>query len=217
MPVISELPFDHSYVSLSVERDAKRSPGIHLSTILKDYMVTAGVNRKAGKDFTKIEQHLLFEQGFLWERLVKEYTDSDEYRQYEWDRFVELGLKPILDDEAGSGYIIRPGEQQMDGVYLTPDGINLKLFFYEEWKATKISPKRLNRESLPTIKPEWILQCAANCRVFKMTRAMIRVWHYGELPPLVQQFVVDWTAEEIEDAWKRILDHLQFMQRMGRA
>lgn len=211
MPTIAELPFDSKFISLSAERDAIRSPGIHLSSIIKDMLITAGIQKIRESKFSSDQQNLVFEQGFLWENMITEVINSKEYQQYEIDKLAELGLKGLIDDEvvASKGAVIRPGEQQLDGIYLTPDAINTRLWHYEEWKATSIRSAKFD---IASRKPQWLWQGAANCKVFGMTRTVFRVWHSGELPQTIKQWVVDWSTQEIEDNWKMILDHYEVMK-----
>lgn len=211
MPTIVPLPFDPRIISLSVERDAQRAPGMHLGTILRDRLATAGIKRAGSKAMTAGEQHLTFEKGFLWERAVYEYLQSPEAIQQEFDFWIENHLAVLADDaiRAGNGALVRPGECQMDGIWMTPDAANLKLWHIEEWKATCIKSFGFK---IPDRKPEWLWQCAAYARYYHMTRAVIRVLHHGQVPPVVNQFVIDWTQDEIETNWQQILQHYEFMK-----
>lgn len=211
MPTITELPFDASVVSLSYERDAIRSSGLHLSTIIKDMMITAGVAKKyKGRDFLPQELHLLFEQGFLWENLVKGYIESTENQCIEWDRFVATGLSPQIAQEIAKseGTLVRPGECCLDGIYMTPDAINLKLWHVEEWKATSL---RSQGFSIAAKRPEWLYQIAGYAKYYGMTKAILRVWHSGQVPPTVKQWILEFSTQEIEDNWDKIRQHRDFM------
>ena len=212
MPQISLLPFDVQTLSLSAERRAHRSAGIHLTSILKDMRITAGVERTYGKPLTNDQQHLIFQNGFLWENAVAEYIQTPENQQAEIDYWIgNFGLEEQRkkEIEETSGAIIRPGECSLDGIYMTPDGINVRLFYIHEWKATSIRAKNF---SIPTRRLEWIWQVGAYCKVFGMTRGIIRVWFTGDFPQQVNQYVLDYTQQEIDDNWKNILDHYHFMR-----
>jgi len=214
---INVIPFDPSIISLSAERHNRRSPGIHLSTIIRDRLITAGIQRysSSSKVQTTDEKHLTFEKGYLWESMVQEYINTPEWGRIEWDFFATRHLHQAINDsiQLSGGHITRPGEQQMDGIYLTPDAINIRTFSVEEWKATAIRAKNLN---IPERKPEWLWQAASYARKFGLTRAIIRVWHHADTPPSVQQVVVDWTEEEIESNWKSLLEHYEYMKEKGR-
>lgn len=205
MPVITKLPFDPRVISLSVERKAVRSNGTHLSSILKDMLITAGVGRSyKGRPMTPEEQHVLFETGFLWERMVAEYIASPENKQIEWDRFATQAAQAQTEvDVERSSDLVRPGECLMDGVYMTPDALNVRHWHMEEWKATAIRSKDFSIEER---RLEWLWQGAAYARYFKTNRVIYRVWHY-QIPQDVSQFVVEWGDEEIEQNWCNVVQH----------
>ncbi len=196
MPEIKKLPFDELSIDLSPEKDRPRSPGIHLSTIIKDMLRTAGINR-AGRGNSSISagaQHLTFEKGFLWERII-EYALKSQ---------MEVDVDGNPDD------LLRPGEVFMDGIYMTPDAINVREQRVEEWKSTGIRSKDFD---IVSRRLEWLWQGAAYARYFGFTRAVFRVWHHTDMPPVVTQFEIEWTPEEIEQNWQRIVDHYEYMKR----
>jgi hypothetical protein len=206
MPVITQIPFDVKSISLSVERDAARSKGIHLSSIIKDRLITAGIERKVkGKQFTPEEQHLLYERGFLWERMVKEFCDTEEW------------IRRNTEEAAGSHFaagvaelpsaLIRPGECQLDGIFMTPDAINPQEFHVEEWKATAM---RYRGFDIQVRRPEWLWQACSYAAIFGMTKAIFRVWHVSD--NVINPISVQWTEEEVRQNWQNIKDHWQHMQ-----
>lgn len=216
MPQISQLPFDHSVISLSLERDRHRSAGVHLGAIIRDRLITAGIIRQRIRKGTEDDDsHLQFQKGFLWESMVTEYIQTPEWQRIEWDWWASKHLDQAIADSVVSsgGYIVRPGEQEMDGIYLTPDAINTRLLHVEEWKATAIRSKNF---SLEAKKPEWLWQAASYARKFGMTRAIIRVWHLADMPPVVNQYCIDWTAAEIEENWRQIMEHYTHMKSRGK-
>jgi hypothetical protein len=194
MPLITPIPFDWKSIALSPEKHAVRSPGVHLTDITKDMLRCAGISRGGkGKPFSPEDQHMLFESGFLWERMIA---------------FI---LTVAHEEANGSNelLLLRPGEQMMDGVALTPDAINIPTWCIEEWKATAMRSKGFDIQSK---RPEWLWQAGAYCRVFGMRKAIFRIWHHGELPHTVTQLLVEWTQQEIEDNWFKILDHWKYMK-----
>jgi hypothetical protein len=192
MPIITPVSFDPLTINLSPERDRIRTPGIHLTAITKDMLLTSGINRAGRSQMSQQEQHLTFEKGFLWERIIE----------------AALQAQMEVDMEASPYDLIRPGEVQMDGIYMTPDAINIRRNCVEEWKSTAMRSANFD---IPTRRIEWLWQAGAYARYFGMTKATFRVWHHAEMPPVVTQFDVEWTPQEIEDNWRRILDHYQFM------
>lgn len=197
--IITPLTFDVLKISLSPEKDKIRSPGVHLTHITKDMLLSSGISRKGkGKPMSEGEQHLTFEKGFLWERIA------------------EQAIKCQLENdiEGGSGFLVRPGECEKDGIFLTPDAINLKSWHLEEWKSTGM---RSAGFSIPDRRPEWLWQAMAYCGVFGMNRVIFRIWHHSEMPPNVTAFQIDFETAEVDINWRRILDHWAYMQRRDAA
>lgn len=196
MPEIKRIPFDELSIDLSPEKDRMRSPGIHLSSIIKDMLRTAGINRsgRGGSGNNAGSQHLTFEKGFLWERII------------EW----ALRAQMDVDANAAPDDLVRPGEVFMDGIYMTPDAINVREQQVEEWKSTGIRAKDFD---IIARRIEWLWQGAAYARYFGFTKVVFRVWHHVDMPPVVSQFEIEWTPEEVEENWQRILDHYEFMKR----
>lgn len=210
MPTITKLPFDPRLISLSVERKAKRSKGLHLSTILKDMLITAGVERSYGKPMSEEQQHMLFEQGFVWERMVADYIRSYENKQIEWDRFVTEGVRPQIEiDMENDPDLVRPGECQLDGIYMTPDGLNVRHWHIEEWKATAIRAKDFDIQAR---RLEWLWQGAAYAKYFKTNRVIFRIWHY-QIPQDVTQLVLEYGQDEIDQNWSNVLTHRDVMEK----
>lgn len=208
---VTKVDFDVQFIRMSVERDLKRSPCIHLSTILRDRKQTLGIAKKFAPQ-SPAQQHLTFQSGFLWERLVHEYCDSDEGKAADWDAFVTRHLDQITQDAVDQkpDYIVRPGEQMLDGIAMTPDAVNYRLGAIEEWKATAIRPNNLDIENK---KPEWLWSTMGYCKAMNLQRGIIRVWHYGQYPQAVSQFVYDWEQDEIDRNWGQVLEHWEYMQR----
>ena len=210
MAVITKIPFNSHTVNISVERFAKRSAGIHLSSIIKDRLITAGIERKTkGKPFTPEEQHLLFQRGFLWERMVSEFVETEEWLQHQLEmssahHFAEgqLEVDTLVDKQ-----LIRPGECMLDGVYMTPDAIHIGDFRVEEWKCTAMRAKGFDIEAR---RPEWLWQGAAYAKVFGMTKAFFRIWHINDNK--IEPWLVEWTQEEVDTNWARLLEHYQIMR-----
>lgn len=191
MSEIIEVPFDYSLISLSAESDRVRSPGLHLTDITKDMLFTSGINRAGGKPFNPEDQHLLFEQGFLWERMIERMLESQMER--------DIGRS--------DGILNRPGEFSMDGVFATPDAINTEYYHLEEWKATAV---RRAKFDVRTHRPEWIWQAGFYCKYFEMDTVYFRIWHYCEMPPQVTQLKVIFGPNELNENRDRILNHARW-------
>lgn len=208
MPVIESIQFDPKSLNLSVERDAKRSPGIHLSSIIKDRLITAGVERrvKGAVPFTPEEQHLIFERGFLWERMVAEYVETDEWVHRQIDALASKHFAAgVLETNKT---LVRPGESVRDGIYMTADALNMHEYAVEEWKATGL---RFRKFGIEARRQEWLWQACSYAGVFGMTKAIFRIWHVND--NIINSLRVVWTEEEIAENWRQMLEHREFMKQ----
>ena len=209
--LITKLPFDPLCISMSVERLAQRSPGIHLSSIIKDRLLTAGIQRKVtgGKPFTAQEQHLLFERGFLWERMVVELTETQEWISRQIDESASQHFAAGMAEF--DNVLVRPGECMLDGIYMTPDALNMAQYAVEEYKATAIRAKNFDIEAR---RPEWLWQACSYAKVFGMNKAIFRIWHVSD--NCITPLLVEWTHAEVDESWRQIREHYEFMQNRGR-
>lgn len=210
MPTCTPVSFNPLSISMSVERDAKRSPGIHLSSIIKDMLITAGVERKVkGRALTREEQHLIFQRGFLWERMVAEFVETEEWLKREVEGAASRHLTAGVAELPST--LVRPGECALDGIYMTPDALNMTEYAIEEWKATAM---RFRGFSIEERRPEWLWQAGAYAAIFGMTKTIIRVWHVSD--NVLNSLLFTWTPEEIRENWSRIKGHYEYMQERQR-
>ena len=184
--------------SLSFSGDENpRSEGLHLSTILSDLESTLDPSRRG--ESTTFSLPACAATGFLWERMLKEH----------W-----------IKAQAEAGLIFLPGEQEKDGVYMTPDGIDCSGVLYpgseldpkqgilEEYKATW---KSMNRD--PRTFRYFIWQIKSYCHVLELTQARIRPlfmngnWKdkLGPHHDVVWEF--QFTPRELEKNWNMVLQH----------
>jgi len=120
----------------------ERSKGLHLSHILEGMELSMGVKRDG-----KWDKDALFTQGFIWERVLK---------------FV------ILKQRYDSGALVPVGELERDGIYLTPDGMDIEDWVHEEWKATY---KSMRHDPAEYYRYWW--QIKAGCYVIGTNRARL--------------------------------------------
>jgi hypothetical protein len=205
MPKITPVTFSPLAITMSVERDAKRSPHIHLSSIIKDRLITAGIGRQVkGRPLTREEQHLIFERGFLWERMVKEFCDTEHWLQSQIEESAHKHLTQGIYESPS--HLVRPGECMLDGIYMTPDAIDMKGYHVEEWKATAMRYKGFNIEDR---RIEWLWQAGSYAHVFGMNKAIIRIWHVSD--NIINSQLVEWTDDEIKENWRQIREHYDYM------
>jgi hypothetical protein len=205
---ITKIEFNPKALSISVERDAYRSPSIHLSSIIKDRLITAGIERKVknGKPFTPEEQHLVFERGFLWERMVAEYVEMDEWLKRQTDELASKHFSLAM-AEVDNRILVRPGECCLDGVYMTPDALNMQECAVEEWKATGL---RYYNFDIYSKRPEWLWQVGAYTYIFGFNKSIIRIWHVSE--NVLNSMLIEWEDGELKRNWDDLMVHYKFMR-----
>jgi hypothetical protein len=159
-----------------------RSEGLHVSTIIQSMLRDMDA-KKYGSDQDKAKQALFWQWGFAFERVMER-------------AFAENRID-----------VLRPGELEMDGVYLTPDGVSLDDGANDEIKVTWRSPK-----GFPYDQKWWnyITQFKAYCRVLGTNTVRVRklyaVGDMGRLPSH-EAWELTFTNDEIEKNWQLLLRH----------
>jgi hypothetical protein len=177
--VTIEDPKDFVGTSFSEEEDVVRSKGLHLSTIIDSIENDAGRSKKRA-DLTP--------------------SDLENYRAlgFAWERVLSWTLTKINQN------VVRPGEQFLDGVYMTPDGINLHSGKLEEWKCTWTS----SRKDVPE---RWFTQVKGYLKALKMLEATIRVFYvcgtWNPPIPAVKILQLEFSQREIDENWGMIIQH----------
>lgn len=155
-----------------------RSEGLHLSTILESMELDLGVKRD-----DKWDKNSLFTVGFLWERVLK---------------FV------ILKQRFESGAIVPCGEHELDGIYLTPDAMDIDDWVHCEFKATY---KSMRHDPSEYYRYWW--QIKAGCRVLGTNRARLTVFFimgdYKGSGPRWKCWEAEFTDRELKENWASIV------------
>jgi hypothetical protein len=114
--------------------------------------------------------------------------------------------------------VIRPGEQCVDGIYMTPDGFSVKdNSRLHEWKyttkssATSITDKKFSR---------WTeLQIPAYLWSLGLTECRLRVYHacgdYRDREPVWMDHVLSYAEHELEETWDWIRRNAETMKKEG--
>lgn len=174
-----------------------RSSGVHMSAILHDIDRVLNAKRYSS-DITPAELDHFAAIGFLWERIL-ERTLADLTIEHEPGRYF------------------RPDEQQMDGIYLTPDYADLDFFGdgtctmgLEEWKVTWKSTNAL--DNLESNFWRWVVQAKSYCRALGCLHVRFRVlaivgnWK-DKIVPVCRVFEITFTEQELEENWSMLLNH----------
>ncbi len=107
----------------------------------------------------------------------------------------------------------QPGEEELDGVYGTPDGISVfevhdqKEVIIEEWKATYKSTARYGANIIgQTI---WMWQLAGLCKLTGLRFARLHVlWINGDYRPPQPKYItylIEFTHEELDKFWEMVI------------
>ena len=175
-----ETQMEHSPISIPFPRHThpSRSPGTHLSDIL-DFIEAMAFGKKKFKETPN--SYLFAEMGFMWERVAKAQDQA---------RLGELFIDPEL---------------CLDGIYLSPDGVDLlhnNLIEYKfTWKSSARTPTWENQR--------WMWQTKAYCKALGMDRVLFRVLYingsYYPFEPVYDNTLCVFSQEELDNNWNMVL------------
>ena len=164
------------------EDEEPREEGIHLGEIIKSLMDSSGIGYK-GKGFKDME--LTAEIGLLWER----------------------ALSKIMREK----YAVRPPQIQVDGIWMSPDGIGPDPsgevpLVVEEYKATWQSTRRSPIDNF-----YYMAQVKSYCRALDTTVAIMRIFYimgdYKGSGPIYRVARIVFSQWELDKNWEMILRH----------
>lgn len=174
-----------------------RSPGLHVSQVYGDLDRLLNAKRYSS-GISEGELSMFGSIGFVWERILEE-TLGD----------ITIGSDPAR--------YFRPGEQECDGLLLTPDYADLDFYGdgsnqlgLEEWKVNWKSVNAWN--DMEKNFWRWLVQMKAYCYVLGTNSARIRVlfivgdWRDNITPQCrVREF--EFTDQELADNWHMLVQH----------
>jgi len=177
---ITERP--DSIESLAFDASPERTPGLHLSTILKSISVELDPKRfNTGKpmDMKKIES------GFTFERVL------------------EIAFQSRREG------IFRPGEIEKDGILMSPDGIDPEDWRLEEFKCTWMSDFDAPGHQKFA---HWFWQMRGYCYALETTRARLRALFvngsYREgYSPTYHVWDIEFSERELIENWAMVMNH----------
>lgn len=141
-----------------------------------------------GKDYKGPDNPLWAEVGFVWEELLS----------MAW----------------GSALGARPGEVELDGVVMSPDGLDRAHGILEEYKATWRST---NTVKTPCDEWKWMTQVKAYCKALGVTTVRFRILYlmgdYRGSGPVYKEFFIEFTSQELDDNWNMLSLHRDTMRR----
>ena len=175
----------------------ERTPGLHLSDILQDLYIRLNKPKRRGEEEAGPE--LLWTLGLGWEHLLS----------WAWSQaFPEIPHQ-----------VIHPGEFQKDGIWMTPDRVDVGVPCVIEMKCTFKSFAKNPIDDM------WyyIVQGKAYCHALELDRCRYYVmfikdllggYGHGMIPPKVWD--VEFTKGELERNWEMITNHRDLMIREGK-
>ena len=177
---IIEVPTNIESVNFS-EDDNPRSEGLHLSDILEDIEVnTLRANRGGDIDLNAFRT-----MGFIWERVL---------------------TGQLIQAAEDCGSLVRPGELEKDGIYMTPDGLCPNEWVLEEWKCTWKSMRR----EIEDFWRYWA-QIKSYCLALDCSHARLRVFFvngdYKGSGPRFRVWEAEFTSRELQENWDMNLNH----------
>lgn len=163
-----------------------RPEGLHLSEVIKSLMESSGLGYK-GDGFTDME--LTAEIGLLWEDMLSRVMAAK--------------------------YALRPPPLQVDGIWMSPDGIaddplGVVPLVVEEYKCTWQSTKRS-----PIDHFYYMAQTKSYCYALDTTVCIMRIFHimgdYRGSGPIYRTARIMFTRYELEQNWQMLLRHKERM------
>ena len=162
----------------------KRSEGLHVSKIIRDIDATINRNKFAANDDRDDQiRQAYFTMGFVWERV-------------------------ILDTVLAGSTVVRCGEIKKDGVYLTPDAVNMDDWILEEWKCTwRSTNNNIERDYW-----SWWAAIKAYLHALNMDTCILRVMFVnGDYSknryPTPRAWRATFERGELESHWQKLLEH----------
>jgi hypothetical protein len=170
---------------LVMEASPPRSPGLHLSTIIRSIMQSLEPSKYKDGPIDPL------------------YTDPG----FTWERVLECAWASRRAD------VFRPGEFELDGIAVSPDYIEFDSdgeSVLLESKMTEMS--MIDCPTDPKFR-KWLWQIAAYCHVLGITKSRLHVlWLRGDYRKVRRAYTVDeivWTREELEQTWGMLVKHAQ--------
>mgnify|MGYP001608781164 CR=1 FL=1 len=166
-------------------RDAPRAEGPHVSKIVNDWVVTAGLAKPwsggSGDNFD-LESMSRMTMGFIWEDLVGDYIAA---------YFHRVTQIPVV----------------MDGIHGTIDAIDTQNNVVEEYKATWRGEERAIQDGI-----RWWTQIKAYCLMVRTKEARLRVLHLCPVPR-IRTYKLKFSDQELAENWLAIRNHWDYMTK----
>jgi hypothetical protein len=166
-----------------------RSPGVHVSEIIRDIeneLIHVGQRRKYDTltDAEKKRMGAYVSVGWAWEDILAQ-------------SLLKVWNVPV----------VPVGELHLDGIAGTPDGLNTDEYAVEEFKATWRSANR-------PLDPDywhWLVQIKAYCYMLQTNIANLRIFYvcgdYRESGPFLRMHRLEFSELELQENWQMLYQH----------
>lgn len=181
-----------------------RSPGVHLSSIIRCIATEQGILKPEwAEELSLVDVRTITDPvailriciGLAWE---------------EW--YIPNVLRPQM------GVVDHPGELEVDGIYMTPDGesVSVIITLVENWFSVvhevKSTYKSIKTVGNLTEQWMWLAQIMSYCRAMKTTHAVLHaLFLCGDYTwpqrPQRRQWSIEFTQEELDQNWGLMTDY----------
>ena len=163
-----------------------RSPGMHISTIISDLCVNLGYHdaRPADEDFPQsVKDRMAF--GNALEHAI--------IHRYELD---------------SPGRYVQPGELSCDGLFGTPDLLDVETFTVHEIKCTWLSANhKIDSKKLW----KYHVQIKAYCWMLETLKGQLQIGYvngdYSDMSPMFRRWDITYTKAELAQNWNMLVSH----------
>jgi hypothetical protein len=212
-----DIPYPHS-----LEGSASRTPGIHVSGLIRGMAGDFGIlDKKYVEDLQLVEVSGAAEN---WWTHLEPVARLRMSMGLAWEAWY-LPRIP--------GVVYQPGEMSLAGIYMTQDGESLDAVVDEEGLvkgyAVAIHEVKLTYKSLNTVQDSggisqqwlWMMQTKAyckarNCRTVYMHVLFVCGDYSYPICPLLFVWRITWEQSEIDEAWDLIVDNMNRFRLEGR-
>ncbi len=142
-------------------------------------------------------------------------VDKATLMQFEKGYLWEVALSRAFGEKGAH----RIGEIELDGIAMSPDGVQyaldtkhrlkniLKPAHIEEYKCTAISSTKPITEQW-----KWIMQVKGYCKALYVTKCIFHILHIRDFVPVYNVWELTFTQAELDENWQAILNHAKTMK-----
>lgn len=137
---------------------------------------------------------------------------------FAWEALIRTALRDVWctnNPENSPHRFVSPGQLEKDGIYCSPDWLDIRDKAVEEFKATW----RSSRHDIETDFWSWMVQVKAYCYVLEVNVVRLRTFfvngNYKDGPE-IKMWEITFSARELADNWIMILNNARAMEKESR-